>query len=149
MDGSRFPEWILRGRRYVDRWCDGETSPTTAGSVGNLVNEPGMAFVGAPEGMRRVSPGGMISRMGRGRSEERIMASSGLVRLGGVAGVLAGFAYATIVIVDRRGPLDPDVFTSSLDYLIQYVFLFALAATMVAAAGLHVLQRRSAGWLGV
>jgi hypothetical protein len=76
------------------------------------------------------------------------MASSHLARVAGVAGVIAGLAYAATGIVDRLGPLYPRSFTSLSHYLVQYVFLAALVGSIVTVAGLHALQRGRYGWVG-
>jgi hypothetical protein len=62
--------------------------------------------------------------------------------------VLAGVMYALTGVVDRQGPLYPRFFSSPSDYLVQYTFLMALAGTLVALVGLHILQRGSYGWTG-
>ena len=66
--------------------------------------------------------------------------------------MLAGVMYALTGVVDRQGPLYPRFFTLFSDYLVQYAFLAALVATLVALVGLHALQRSNLrmdgdGWL--
>jgi hypothetical protein len=83
-----------------------------------------------------------LTPLGR-REEGETRVSLNLVRWGGLAGVVAGVLYALIGII---GPQSP-VFPSFSDYLIE-VFAVALLFTLVAIAGLHVLQRDRYGRLG-
>jgi len=77
------------------------------------------------------------------REEEESRVSLNLVRWGGAAGVVAGVLYALIGII---GPQSP-VFPSFSSYLIEMLAV-ALLFTLVAIAGLHVLQRDRYGRLG-
>jgi hypothetical protein len=62
--------------------------------------------------------------------------------------VVVGVAYSATGIVEPEGPLAPRFFTSFSDYLAQYIFLVALAGTMVTVASLHASQRGRYGWTG-
>jgi len=79
---------------------------------------------------------------GEGRGIE--MASSGLVRWGGIAAVAAGLVYIVLVL---SGPAvaGGSVFASALGVV---AFSFAILAQLVATTGLHALQREHYGRLG-
>ncbi len=76
-----------------------------------------------------------------------------LARWGGLAGVVAGVTYVMAWAVDvlfvpqGRWP-GPIVLDSFSGYLAELIFAVALAATLVAIAGLHAAQRRRYGWAG-
>jgi hypothetical protein len=73
--------------------------------------------------------------------------SSDLVRWGGLAGVAAGVLYVLSAIISLFAP-QQRVFDSFSDYLIEILFVVALAGTLVAIAGLHALQSGPYGRLG-
>jgi hypothetical protein len=73
--------------------------------------------------------------------------SSGLIRWGGRAGVAAGLLYVLSAILSLIAP-QQRVFDSFSDYLIEIIFVVALANTLVAIAGLHALQSGRYGLLG-
>jgi hypothetical protein len=76
------------------------------------------------------------------------MPLSNLVRWGGLAGVAAGVMYALTAILSLLAP-QGRVFDSFSDYLIEVIFVVALAGTLVAIVGLHALQSGRYGPLGV
>lgn len=79
---------------------------------------------------------------------------SGLTRrVGGLAGVAAGTAYAAAGVADLLAPParwpgwpGPVLLASSSDYLVQWCIVAALLGTLVAIAGLYAARRRSYGW---
>lgn len=73
--------------------------------------------------------------------------SSNFVRLGGLAGMVAGAMYLLIGIVNQFAPQEI-VFISLSDYLIEVLYFVALLGTLVAIAGLHSAQSGSYGVLG-
>jgi hypothetical protein len=73
--------------------------------------------------------------------------SSNLVRWGGLASIVAGVMNALTGILTPFAPQEV-VFDSFSDYLIEVLFVLALAGTLLAIAGLHVLQRGSYGRTG-
>ena len=75
------------------------------------------------------------------------MSSSDLIRWGGLAGVAAGVLYVLSAIISLFAP-QQRVFDSFSDYLIEVLFVVALAGTLVAIVGLHALQSGRYGCLG-
>jgi len=73
--------------------------------------------------------------------------SSNFVRLGGLAGMVAGAMYLMIAIINQFAPQEI-VFVSFSDYLIEVLYFVALLGTLVAIAGLHFTQSGSYGVLG-
>lgn len=67
------------------------------------------------------------------------MASSNLVRWGGLGGILAGLMYALTAILSLLAPQGM-IFDSFSDYLIEIIFVVGLAGTLLAVAGLHALH---------
>ena len=76
------------------------------------------------------------------------MSSSNLIRWGGIAALIGGVLYVLTSIMSLFTPQE-EVFDSFTDYLIEVLFVLALVGTLVAIAGLHVLQRERYGRLGV
>ena len=76
------------------------------------------------------------------------MASSDLIRWGGIAGVVAGVMYILTGFVNLFAPQSP-VFVSFSDYLIEILFVVGLLGTLAAIVGLHYLQRGRYGRTGV
>ncbi len=70
-----------------------------------------------------------------------------LIRWGGLAGVAAGVLYVLSAIISLFAP-QQRVFDSFSDYLIEILFVVALAGTLVAIVGLHTLQSGRYGRLG-
>jgi hypothetical protein len=75
------------------------------------------------------------------------MSLPNLVRRSGLAGVAAGVLYVLSAILSLFAP-QQRVFDSFSDYLIEVIFVVALAGTLVIIAALHALQRGSYGRLG-
>jgi hypothetical protein len=75
------------------------------------------------------------------------MSSSDLIRWGGLAGVAAGVLYVLSAIISLVAP-QQRVFDSFSDYLIEILFVVALAGTLVAVVSLHALQSGRYGRLG-
>jgi hypothetical protein len=73
--------------------------------------------------------------------------SSGHIRQGGLAGVAAGLLYVLSAILSLIAP-QQRVFDSVSDYLIEIIFVVALAGTLVAIVGVHALQSGRYGPLG-
>ena len=73
--------------------------------------------------------------------------SLNLVRWGGLAGLVAGVMNALTGILSPLAPQEV-VFDSFTDYLIEVLFILALAGTLITIAGLHVLQRERYGRTG-
>jgi hypothetical protein len=73
--------------------------------------------------------------------------SSGLIRRGGLTGVAAGLLYVLSAILSLIAP-QQRVFDSFSDYLIEIIFVVALAGTLVAIVGVHALQSGRYGPLG-
>ncbi len=73
--------------------------------------------------------------------------SSNPVRWGGISATIASVMYALTTILSLFAPQEV-VFDSFVDYLLEAVFVVALAGTLVAIAGLHALQRGRYGRLG-
>ena len=72
---------------------------------------------------------------------------SALIRWGGLAGVAAGLLYVLSALFSLIAP-QQRVFDSFSDYLIEIIFVVALAGTLVAIVGLHALQSAYYGLLG-
>ena len=74
----------------------------------------------------------------------------GLVRLGGLAGVVAGAGYVAAWLIDllfvARWEWPPFALVSFSEYLVELVFAVALLSTLVAIAGLHAAHRGHHGW---
>jgi hypothetical protein len=70
-----------------------------------------------------------------------------LIRWGGLAGGAAGVLYVLSAIISLFAP-QQRVFDSFSDYLIEVLFVVALAGTLVAIVGLHALQSGRYGLLG-
>ena len=68
-----------------------------------------------------------------------IVSASSLIRWGGLSGVVAGVMYALTALLSLLAP-QGRVFDSFSDYLIEVIFVVALAGTLVTIAGLHVLH---------
>jgi hypothetical protein len=75
------------------------------------------------------------------------MSSSDLIRWGKLAGVAAGVLYVLSAIISLFAP-QQRVFDSFSDYLIEILFVVALAGTLVTVVGLHALQSGRYGSLG-
>jgi hypothetical protein len=73
--------------------------------------------------------------------------SSGIVRWGGWAGVVAALTYVLAGILILIAPAQR-VFGSISEHLIEIILVVAFALTLVAIAGLHGLQRVRYGRLG-
>ena len=73
--------------------------------------------------------------------------SSGIVRWGGWAGVVAALTYVLAGILILIAPLQR-VFSSISEHLIEVTLVVAFALTLVAIAGLHALQSPRYGRLG-
>ena len=73
--------------------------------------------------------------------------SSGIVRWGGRAGVVAALTYVLAGILILIAP-PQRVFGSISEHLIEIILVVAFALTLVAIAGLHALQRGRYGRLG-
>src|SRR5687768_2117566 len=88
--------------------------------------------------------------MASGLHKEEFMPTSRLVRWGAVGAVIAGLAWAVSGVFafifpgEQAGPLG-----STSAYLIEAAHAIAEAGMLAALAGLHVLQARSLGRLGV
>src|SRR5918993_3790009 len=74
--------------------------------------------------------------------------SSGIVRWGGWAGVVAAVLFVLAGILILIAPPQEAVFNSFGDYLSEVILVVAFALTLVAIAGLHALQRGRYGRLG-
>ena len=74
----------------------------------------------------------------------------GLVRLGGLAGVVAGAGYVAAWLVDllfvARWGWPPFALVSFSEYLVELALAVALLSTLVAIAGLHAAHREHHGW---
>jgi hypothetical protein len=68
------------------------------------------------------------------------MTSSNLVRWGWLAALIGGVPYALTGIMSLLAPQE-EAFDSFTDYLIEVLFVLALVGTLMAIAGLHILQR--------
>ena len=75
------------------------------------------------------------------------MASSNLIRGGGIAALIGGVLYVLMGIMSLFASQE-EVFDSFIDYLIEVLFVLALVGTLVAIVGLHVLQKERYGRLG-
>jgi hypothetical protein len=75
------------------------------------------------------------------------VSSSNLLRWGGIAAVIGGVLYVLTGIMGLFASQE-EVFDSFIDYLIEVLFVLALVGTLVAIAGLHVLQKERYGPLG-
>jgi hypothetical protein len=75
------------------------------------------------------------------------MTSSNLVRWGWLAALIGGVPYALTGIMSLLAPQE-EAFDSFTDYLIEVLFVLALVGTLMAIAGLHILQRGRYGHLG-
>ena len=75
------------------------------------------------------------------------MSSSNLIRWGGIAALIGGVLYVLTGIMSLFAPQE-EVLDSFTDYLIEVLFVLALVGTLVAIAGLHVLQKERYGRLG-
>ena len=73
--------------------------------------------------------------------------SSGIVRWGGWAGVVAALTYVLAGILILIAPLQR-VFGAVSEHLIEVTLVVAFALTLVAIAGLHALQSPRYGRLG-
>jgi hypothetical protein len=73
--------------------------------------------------------------------------SSGIVRWGGWAGVVAAIMYVLAGTLILIAPLQR-VFGSISEHLIEVILVVAFAVTLVVIAGLHGLQSRRYGRLG-
>jgi Co/Zn/Cd efflux system component len=69
--------------------------------------------------------------------------SSGIIRWGGWAGMVVTLTYVLAGILILIASLQR-VFSSISEHLIEVILVVAFAATLVAIAGLHALQRRGA-----
>lgn len=88
-----------------------------------------------------------MSSAGRANSREGTRVLSNFGRLGGLAGVMAGVAYAIVGILNLVSPQEP-IFLSFSDYLIELLFVVAWLGTLATIVGLHVSQSGSYGQLG-
>ena len=75
------------------------------------------------------------------------MTSSSLLRWGGLAALIGGVLYVLTGIMSLLVPQE-EVFDSFTDYLIEVLFVLALVGTLMAIAGLYILQRERYGRLG-
>ena len=75
------------------------------------------------------------------------MTSSNLLRWGGLAALIGGVLYVLTGIMSLLAPQE-EVFDSFTDYFIEVLFILALVGTLMAIAGVHVLQRGRYGRLG-
>jgi hypothetical protein len=75
------------------------------------------------------------------------MTSSNLLRWGGLAALIGGGLYVLTGLMSLFAP-QQEVFGSFTDYFIEVLFVLALVGTLMAIAGLHVLQRERYGRLG-
>ena len=75
------------------------------------------------------------------------MTSSNLLRWGGLAALIGGGLYVLTGIMSLFAPQE-EVFDSFTDYFIEVLFVLALVGTLMAIAGVHVLQRERYGRLG-
>jgi hypothetical protein len=80
-------------------------------------------------------------------TKESAMTSSNPLRWGGLAALIGGVLYALTGIMSLFAPQE-EVFDSFTDYFIEVLFVLALVGTLMAIAGLHVLQRERYGRLG-
>lgn len=67
------------------------------------------------------------------------MRTRGFVRWGGLAAIVAGVFYVAQGIVGLLVPQGA-IYTRFSDYLIEIFFVLALAGTLIAIGGFHVLQ---------
>lgn len=72
------------------------------------------------------------------------MTRTSFIRRSGFAAMVAGLFYCGTTIVDLVYPQTP-VFTHSMDYLTEALFVVALLFTLIAYAGMHVLHQGRAG----
>jgi hypothetical protein len=113
-------------------------------------------------GLRRIhSPGTLVNKTSSDASglaewhiysrvkatKESAMTSSNLLRWGGLAALIGGGLYVLTGIMSLLAPQE-EVFDSFTDYLIEVLFVLALVGTLMAIAGVHVLQRERYGRLG-
>jgi hypothetical protein len=75
------------------------------------------------------------------------VSSSNLIRWGAIAALIGGVLYVLTGIMSLFAPQE-EVLDSFTDYLIEVLFVLALVGTLVAIAGLHVLQKERYGRLG-
>jgi hypothetical protein len=82
-------------------------------------------------------------------SEGRSAVGLRLVRWGGLAGLVAGVAFAVAGLLVLVTPSREAVFDAFGDYLFKVILVVAFGLPLVAIAGLHALQCRRYGPLGM
>lgn len=70
-----------------------------------------------------------------------------MARNGGIAGIVAGAAYMLQAVMGLVKP-QAEVFSGLPDYILEAVFVVALAATVLALFGVHAFAQGRYGWPG-
>ncbi|MBL8062077.1 MAG: hypothetical protein JNK32_03590 [Anaerolineales bacterium] len=70
------------------------------------------------------------------------------IRNGGIAGIVAGLGYIVQAIMGLIKP-QTEVFSGTSDYILEVVFIVALAATIAALMGLHTFAQSRYGKAGM